>query len=292
MNETKYCQNCGAEIDKKAIICPKCGVQIVTSKSNSVINSILSIGMYLWGIFLCFGGLFELMGGMLIAAILATSAGLISFPFIRDVIASKIDMKRIAGIVAFIISIVLLMVMVTVSPPVSDESVYTENTSTVVVSTPIPTPTTVTPPIPEDDPIESKLSIGKTVSLHNTDITITDMTIVDHYYWTGDSGGYHLQQPGRDNIFVIITCNIKYTGSSSRNYYSQNFWLVDSEGYRYDKEYYYGDNELERKQELHTGQQTQGVLLFEVPISTSRLIAQYEFSGLFSSDIVSWVIHP
>ena len=24
----KYCQNCGAQIDEKAIICPKCGVQV------------------------------------------------------------------------------------------------------------------------------------------------------------------------------------------------------------------------------------------------------------------------
>jgi TM2 domain-containing membrane protein YozV len=26
--ETKFCSNCGAEIDKKAEICPKCGVRI------------------------------------------------------------------------------------------------------------------------------------------------------------------------------------------------------------------------------------------------------------------------
>ncbi|HHT18487.1 MAG: zinc ribbon domain-containing protein [Euryarchaeota archaeon] len=27
MNETKYCSNCGAQIDAKAEICPKCGVR-------------------------------------------------------------------------------------------------------------------------------------------------------------------------------------------------------------------------------------------------------------------------
>ncbi len=27
MSETKYCTNCGAEIDEKAEICPKCGVR-------------------------------------------------------------------------------------------------------------------------------------------------------------------------------------------------------------------------------------------------------------------------
>lgn len=25
---TKFCSNCGAQIDEKAIICPKCGVQV------------------------------------------------------------------------------------------------------------------------------------------------------------------------------------------------------------------------------------------------------------------------
>lgn len=25
---TKYCQNCGAQIDEKAVICPKCGVPV------------------------------------------------------------------------------------------------------------------------------------------------------------------------------------------------------------------------------------------------------------------------
>ena len=25
---TKYCQNCGAQIDQKAVICPKCGVPV------------------------------------------------------------------------------------------------------------------------------------------------------------------------------------------------------------------------------------------------------------------------
>jgi DNA-directed RNA polymerase subunit RPC12/RpoP len=30
----KYCQNCGAQIDEKAIICPKCGVQVAPMGGN------------------------------------------------------------------------------------------------------------------------------------------------------------------------------------------------------------------------------------------------------------------
>lgn len=290
MNETKYCQTCGTEINKKAEICPKCGVRIMSSKTG-ILNTVLSGGMYLWGIFICFGGLFELIDGMLVTAILAGTAGIISLPFIRDYIASRMNMRRIGGITAFIISFVLLIVVVSISPPVPNESIYTENMA-VPTSTPIVTPTPTVTPTQEATPVESDLSIGDKVSSHGTDIAITDMTITDHYYWTGSSGSAYAKYPERGNIFIIIVCNIKRTGDSSRHYYSQNFWLIDSEGYRYDREIYYGDNELERIQELHTGQQTQGVLLFEVPISTSELKAQYEFKGLFSSDIVSWTIYP
>ena len=34
MNETKYCANCGAEIDAKAVICVKCGVKQAGTQKN------------------------------------------------------------------------------------------------------------------------------------------------------------------------------------------------------------------------------------------------------------------
>ena len=42
--EMKFCSNCGAEIDKNAEICPKCGVRIVGSSSakSPVLAAILS----------------------------------------------------------------------------------------------------------------------------------------------------------------------------------------------------------------------------------------------------------
>ena len=45
MTETKYCINCGAEIDEKAVICPKCGVQqarIQNNEKNPGVAAILS----------------------------------------------------------------------------------------------------------------------------------------------------------------------------------------------------------------------------------------------------------
>lgn len=52
--ETKFCQECGAEISKKAVICPKCGVptgQKEEKKDNSQ-------GVLVAGFLLCFLSLF------------------------------------------------------------------------------------------------------------------------------------------------------------------------------------------------------------------------------------------
>ena len=45
--ETKFCSNCGAEIDKNAEICPKCGVRVkgvstYTEKKSTGIAAVLS----------------------------------------------------------------------------------------------------------------------------------------------------------------------------------------------------------------------------------------------------------
>lgn len=30
----KYCQNCGAQLDEKAVVCPKCGVPVAGATVN------------------------------------------------------------------------------------------------------------------------------------------------------------------------------------------------------------------------------------------------------------------
>ena len=43
--ETKYCHNCGTEIDKHAVICPSCGVQqvrLTLSSKNEGVAAVLS----------------------------------------------------------------------------------------------------------------------------------------------------------------------------------------------------------------------------------------------------------
>lgn len=32
----KYCQNCGAQLDEKAVVCPKCGVPVAGATMSGV----------------------------------------------------------------------------------------------------------------------------------------------------------------------------------------------------------------------------------------------------------------
>lgn len=45
-----YCKNCGAEIDDKAVICPKCGVPVVDMPTTP---AVIDNGGFGWGLLGC-----------------------------------------------------------------------------------------------------------------------------------------------------------------------------------------------------------------------------------------------
>ena len=47
--ETKYCSNCGAVIDAKAVVCPKCGCSLKTEQKSSIIGILAIIFSVLGG---------------------------------------------------------------------------------------------------------------------------------------------------------------------------------------------------------------------------------------------------
>ncbi len=68
---TKFCENCGAEIDKKAEICPKCGVRTpagTAEKKNPSLAAILS---------LLFTGLGQVYNGQITKGILFIIIGVV-----------------------------------------------------------------------------------------------------------------------------------------------------------------------------------------------------------------------
>ena len=48
-----YCKNCGAEIDDKAVVCPRCGVQVQQMSGGGVLADVKDDGNFGWGILGC-----------------------------------------------------------------------------------------------------------------------------------------------------------------------------------------------------------------------------------------------
>lgn len=48
-----YCKNCGAQIDDRAVICPKCGVSV----KNTALDDAPNMGFFLLGFFIPLAGL-------------------------------------------------------------------------------------------------------------------------------------------------------------------------------------------------------------------------------------------
>lgn len=47
----KYCQNCGAQLDEKAVVCPKCGVPVAGATMSGVTPPMLNQSHRLVGAF-------------------------------------------------------------------------------------------------------------------------------------------------------------------------------------------------------------------------------------------------
>lgn len=97
-----YCKNCGQEIDDKAVICPKCGVQVAECKTSTDSDS-SSFGYALLGFFIPIVGLILFLiwkdeyplrakstgKGALVSVIVSVVLGIISGVIIGAAIATS-----------------------------------------------------------------------------------------------------------------------------------------------------------------------------------------------------------
>lgn len=254
----------------------------------NILNTILSGLMYLWGLFLCFGGLVVLLDGELIAAILVSVGGLISLPFIRNYISSKMDMKRLSGTTASIISFILFIAMVIVLP-VSDESVRIDNTVEVI---PIPTSTPISTATVTPIKTNTELEIGITAIMERSEVTLLSAYLGKYTLWKGTTGTVYREYPESGNTFVILEVNIKSTDHET-TYSKSNFYMVDRTNYRYEPVRYYGENDLKRSK-LAIDQQTRGIIVFEIPEESRGVELIYEYgtpdSWMWHYETASWSI--
>ena len=85
------------------------------------------------------------------------------------------------------------------------------------------------------------------------------------------------------------TIEIKNIGSDRAYVGSSDFSMMDSEGFKYDPELYYGNDGFEMIKELYQNQKVRGKVLFEVPEDAKGLKIQYDFGSLFAGvKLASW----
>jgi hypothetical protein len=93
------------------------------------------------------------------------------------------------------------------------------------------------------------------------------------------------KEAAKGNTFVIIDAQIKNIGADKITVFPHDFSMVDSDGNRYEKKPYHGEDRLGAG-ELEKNQYKKGIVLFEVPQTAKNLVLYYDFNG----KRVSWKI--
>ena len=156
-------------------------------------------------------------------------------------------------------------------------------------ATPIPTLTPVATPTPET-PTELSLKVGETAKTSKIEVTVISAKKTNHYeYYSDILKETMIEEASPGKIFILAEIEIKNIGSDRAYVGSSEFSMTDSEGYRYDPELYYGNDELEMFKELYQNQKMRGKVLFEVPEDATGLKIQYDFGSLFTKvKLASW----
>lgn len=272
VNETKFCSNCGAEIDKKAEICPKCGVGVspLPPVTGDAPQGGLRILMYI--ISFCIPII-----GIIIGLIYWVRPSEEAKAFGKTCVIVAMILPAFAIIGAFVFG------MSGVEEPISTSELTSEGEPVVELES---TPT----PEPERVPTELNLKVGETAETSKIEVTVILAKKTGYYeYYSDIFEETMIEEASPGKIFILAEIEIKNTGSNRAYVGSSEFSMTDSEGYRYDPELYYGNDGLEMFKELYQNQKMRGKVLFEVPEDTKGLKIQYDFGNLFTKvKLASW----
>lgn len=163
-----------------------------------------------------------------------------------------------------------------------------EETPTKVPETTTPPAETATP-TPEV-PTELSLKVGETAKTSKIEGTVISAKKTNHYEYYSDILKETMTEeasPGK--IFILAEIEIKNIGSDRAYVGSSEFSMTDSEAYKYDPEFYLGEDGLEMFKELYPNQKMKGKVLFKVPEEAKGLKIQYDFGSLFTEvKLASW----
>jgi len=137
--------------------------------------------------------------------------------------------------------------------------------------------------------VSFKLNMGETAKWKGIEVTVKSAVKTSSYTW---SGGEYTEYADNGRTFIILDVNVKMVGDSSEYIYGGDFWLVDSNGYKYDCDSgtYLIDGGLEGT-DIYQNQQVDGKILFDMPISASGLKAQYNLESSYDPLLVEWTLN-
>lgn len=125
-----------------------------------------------------------------------------------------------------------------------------------------------------------KGTIGATSNYEQSDgttynVTVLSVTKKPSYTWHGSSGTAYTENAPSGKQYLTVDTKFACTGSG-KVYVSPSYFSVsDSTGAKYDMKYTSVDNELDSTT-LYKGQNTRGIIMFEIPQSASGLKLMYD----------------
>ena len=134
-------------------------------------------------------------------------------------------------------------------------------------------------------------NLDETAEWKGIEITVESAKKTYSYTWTGYSGTKYTTEPDVDMCFVIIEIMAKQIGTGSEYISGNDFWLVDTEGnkYDYDSGTFSMDGGLDSTT-IYQNQKVEGKVLFQIPfeIQLSELVVQYNFGTSYSPILAEW----
>lgn len=130
------------------------------------------------------------------------------------------------------------------------------------------------------------LKVGETAKTSEKEVTVFSAKRTKSYnYHSTISEENVVDNATVGKIFVLADVEIKNIGSGRVSVHTSSFSVTDSEGYKYEKKIYWGDDNLQF-QLIYQNQKSRGKVLFEVPETAQNLKLQYDFD----TKRVSWLI--
>lgn len=145
-----------------------------------------------------------------------------------------------------------------------------------------------------EQPSELILKVGETAKTSRIEVTVLSAEKTGFYSYSTDYFGEPLyQKASSGKQFLIAEIQIKNVGADRVYISSGEFSATDSEGTRYDTEFfYYGDDGLDMFQELYQNQKTEGKILFEVGKEAEDLEIIYDFGDIFTgTSLAKWKVN-